>query len=60
MFFDKNISLQNVLKLRKNKMEIEKLDVYITQLSHGVTVGGELDYLDDGTISAALSSRRPF
>ena len=42
------------------KEEIEKLDVSITQLSHGVPVGGELDYLDDGTISAALSSRRPF
>jgi len=42
------------------KEEIEKLDISITQLSHGVPVGGELDYLDDGTISAALSSRRPF
>mgnify|MGYP003120507708 CR=1 FL=1 len=29
-----------------------------TRLAHGVPVGGELDYLDDGTLSAALKSRR--
>lgn len=34
--------------------------VTISRLAHGVPVGGELDYLDDGTINAALSSRRPF
>lgn len=34
-------------------------DVAITRLAHGVPVGGELDYLDDGTISAALKARRP-
>ena len=31
--------------------------VRITQLAHGVPVGGELDYLDDGTLSAALRAR---
>lgn len=35
-------------------------DVRITRLAHGVPVGGELDYLDDGTITAALQSRRDF
>lgn len=34
--------------------------VAVTRLAHGVPVGGELDYLDDGTISAAMQSRRPF
>jgi recombination protein RecR len=34
------------------------LNVQITRLAHGVPVGGELDYLDDGTLSAALKSRR--
>ena len=29
-----------------------------SQLAHGVPVGGELDYLDDGTIAAALGARR--
>jgi recombination protein RecR len=32
--------------------------VKISRLAHGVPVGGELDYLDDGTLTAALKSRR--
>lgn len=32
--------------------------VKITHLAHGVPVGGELDYLDDGTITTALRSRK--
>jgi recombination protein RecR len=38
---------------------LEGRDVAVTRLAHGVPVGGELDYLDDGTISAALKARRP-
>jgi len=34
-------------------------DVTISRLAHGVPVGGELDYLDDGTLMAALKARRP-
>jgi recombination protein RecR len=34
------------------------LPVKVTRLAHGVPVGGELDHLDDGTIAAAMSSRR--
>ncbi|MGA1342283.1 MAG: recombination mediator RecR [Hyphomonas sp.] len=30
----------------------------VTRLAHGVPVGGELDHLDDGTLAAALRSRR--
>lgn len=33
------------------------LPVKVTRLAHGVPVGGELDYLDEGTLSAALRSR---
>jgi recombination protein RecR len=33
--------------------------VTVSGLAHGVPVGGELDYLDDGTLSAALRERRP-
>jgi recombination protein RecR len=33
--------------------------VLVTRLAHGVPVGGELDYLDDGTLTAALKARRP-
>ncbi len=32
--------------------------VRLTSLAQGVPIGGELDYLDDGTISAALSARK--
>lgn len=32
--------------------------VNLSRLAHGVPVGGELDYLDDGTLTAALRSRR--
>jgi recombination protein RecR len=33
--------------------------VKVTRLAHGVPVGGELDYLDEGTLSAAFKARRP-
>ncbi|SMC80811.1 recombination mediator RecR [Primorskyibacter flagellatus] len=33
--------------------------VTLTSLAQGVPIGGELDYLDDGTISAALNARKP-
>ncbi len=38
--------------------QLEEMDVQITRLAHGVPVGGELDHLDDGTLAAALRSRR--
>jgi len=38
---------------------LESSSVAITRLAHGVPVGGELDYLDDGTITQALKARRP-
>ena len=33
--------------------------VTVTRLAHGLPVGGELNYLDDGTLGAALEARRP-
>jgi recombination protein RecR len=39
---------------------LEATQVTVSRLAHGVPVGGELDYLDDGTIAAAMKSRRPF
>ena len=35
-------------------------DVKVTRLAHGVPVGGELDYLDEGTLSAAIRQRTAF
>ena len=37
---------------------LKESPVQITRLAHGVPVGGELDYLDDGTLVAALKARR--
>ncbi|MEL6379442.1 MAG: recombination mediator RecR [Pseudomonadota bacterium] len=37
---------------------LEPTGVSITRLSQGVPVGGELDYLDEGTLTAAMKSRR--
>jgi len=38
---------------------LENLPVRLTQLAHGMPVGGELDYLDEGTLAQALRARRP-
>jgi len=40
--------------------ELEGSGVTVTMLAQGVPIGGELDYLDDGTISAALKARKRF
>ncbi len=38
--------------------QLAEYNVTVTALAHGIPVGGELDYLDDGTLSAALRERR--
>jgi recombination protein RecR len=38
---------------------LEKFPIRISQLAHGLPVGGELDYLDEGTLAQALRARRP-
>jgi len=38
---------------------LENFPVRITQLAHGLPVGGELDYLDEGTLAQAIRARRP-
>jgi recombination protein RecR len=38
---------------------LEAFPIRLTQLAHGLPVGGELDYLDDGTLAQALRARRP-
>lgn len=40
--------------------ELEGSGAAVTTLAQGVPIGGELDYLDDGTISAALKARKSF
>jgi recombination protein RecR len=38
--------------------QLEPLGIAVTSLAQGVPIGGELDYLDDGTITAALRARK--
>ncbi len=38
---------------------LERTGLTITRLAHGVPVGGELNYLDDGTLTQAMKARRP-
>ncbi|SMH35157.1 recombination mediator RecR [Mesorhizobium australicum] len=40
--------------------QLAGMGVKVTRLAHGVPVGGELDYLDEGTLAAALKSRTAF
>jgi recombination protein RecR len=39
---------------------LQGANVKVTRLAHGVPVGGELDYLDEGTLAAAIRQRTPF
>jgi recombination protein RecR len=39
---------------------LKHMNMAVSRLAHGVPVGGELDYLDEGTLSAAMRARRPF
>ena len=38
---------------------LQACNVVVSRPAHGMPVGGELDYLDDGTLTAALRARRP-
>lgn len=40
--------------------QLDGYDITISRLAHGVPVGGELDYLDEGTLSAAMRARTQF
>jgi recombination protein RecR len=40
--------------------QLAGFDIKVTRLAHGVPVGGELDYLDEGTLSAAMRARTNF
>jgi len=38
--------------------KLANIGISVSGLAHGIPVGGELDYLDEGTLSAALKARR--
>ena len=39
--------------------ELEPLEIHMSRIAHGIPAGGELDYLDSGTLTQALSNRQP-
>jgi recombination protein RecR len=39
---------------------LKHLKIEISQIAHGIPIGGELEYLDDGTLATALKARRAF
>ena len=40
--------------------QLSSIDIKVSRLARGVPVGGELDYMDDGTLLEAIESRQPF
>jgi recombination protein RecR len=54
-----NATLEGQTTMHYVADRLESLPVRVMQLAHGVPVGGELDYLDEGTLAQALRARRP-
>ncbi len=54
-----NATLEGQTTAHSIAERLEGLPLRITQLAHGLPVGGELDYLDEGTLAQALRARRP-
>ena len=59
IIFALNVTVEGQITAHYIIDQISDKSVKITKLAHGVPVGGELDYLDDGTLGAALESRQP-
>jgi recombination protein RecR len=54
-----NVTLEGQTTMHFIADRLSSLPVRVTQLAHGMPVGGELDYLDEGTLAQALRARRP-
>ena len=54
-----NATLEGQTTMHYLSERLESLPIRLTQIAHGVPVGGELDYLDEGTLAQALQARRP-
>jgi recombination protein RecR len=54
-----NATMEGASTMHYLAERLQPTGVSITQLAHGVPVGGELDYLDEGTIAQAFRARRP-
>ena len=54
-----NATLEGQTTMHYIADRLSDLPVRVMQLAHGMPVGGELDYLDEGTLAQALRARRP-
>ena len=54
-----NATLEGQTTMHYVADRLSDLPVRVMQLAHGMPVGGELDYLDEGTLAQALRARRP-
>lgn len=60
MILATNATLDGQTTAHYIRERVKNLPIKVTAIAHGVPVGGELDYLDDGTLVAALRERRSF
>ena len=54
-----NPSMEGDATAQYLQTQLKQFDVHVTRLARGLPVGGELDYLDEGTLAQALRARRP-
>ena len=54
-----NVTIEGQATAHYLAERLKTLGVTVTRLAQGMPIGGELDYLDDGTLTAAFASRRP-
>jgi recombination protein RecR len=54
-----NVTIEGQATAHYLAERLKSLGVAVTRLAQGMPIGGELDYLDDGTLTAAFASRRP-
>lgn len=55
-----NITLEGQTTAHYVTTQLEGASLKISRLAQGIPIGGELDYLDDGTLGAAMRARLPF
>jgi recombination protein RecR len=53
-----NATLEGQTTAHYISQNLQPLGIKVTRLGHGIPLGGELDYMDEGTISTALKSRK--
>jgi recombination protein RecR len=53
-----NATLEGQTTAHYISQNLQELNIKVTRLAHGIPLGGELDYMDEGTISTALQARK--